>query len=204
MTASAALTTTSINLHRKVTTMRISICNVKGGTGKTTSAIMLAAAAHAAGYSTRVLDADPQGSASDWAALAEDSGRPLDFDVIAVNARSLSRTTGAPVDFEFVDCPPGMPSVINATINTADAVIVPTCPSGIEVARMWETLDLADHRPVAVLLTSVQLGTRTLRDTQEALSDQQVAVFTNASKSRRHGEQTRVGRGTATTASSTN
>ena len=179
MTASAALTTTSINLHRKVTTMRISICNVKGGTGKTTSAIMLAAAAHAAGYSTRVLDADPQGSASDWAALAEDSGRPLDFDVIAVNARSLSRTTGAPVDFEFVDCPPGMPSVINAAINTADAVIVPTCPSGIEVARMWETLDLADHRPVGVLLTSVQLGTRTLRDTQEALSDQQIAVFTN-------------------------
>ena len=44
---------------------------------------------------------------------------------------------------------------------------------------MWETLDLADHRPVGVLLTSVQLGTRTLRDTQEALSDQQIAVFTN-------------------------
>ena len=179
MTASAALTTTSINHHRKATTMRISICNVKGGTGKTTSAIMLAAAAHAAGYSTRVLDADPQGSASDWAALAEDSGRPLEFEVVAVNARSLTRTTGAPVEFEFVDCPPGMPSVINAAINTADAVIVPTCPSGIEVARMWETLDLVDHSPAAVLLTSVQLGTRTLRDTQEALADQQVAVFTN-------------------------
>ncbi|MEZ2190085.1 hypothetical protein [Corynebacterium sp. CCM 9204] len=32
----------------------------------------------------------------------------------------------------------------------------------------------------AVLLTSVQFGTRTLHALQEALADQQVAVFTNA------------------------
>ena len=76
--------------------MRITICNVKGGTGKTTSAIMLAAAAHAAGQTARVLDADPQGSASDWAAIAEDAGDALPFDVVPVNARSLARRSSAP------------------------------------------------------------------------------------------------------------
>lgn len=177
MTASAEITTHPT--PQRSTSMRITICNVKGGTGKTTSTIMLAAAARAAGHTARVLDADPQGSASDWAAIADDAGTPLDFDVTAVNARSITRPTGAPVDFEFIDCPPGMPTVITAALDTADAVIVPTCPSGIEVARMWATLDLVSHRPAAVLLTSVQLGTRTLRDTQAALADDDVAVFTN-------------------------
>ena len=181
MTASAAITSTRPpTTPRRTTTMRITICNVKGGTGKTTSAIMLAAAADAAGHTARVLDADPQGSASDWAAIAEDASDPLPFDVVPVNARSLARRSSAPeVDWEIVDCPPGMPAVINAAIDTADAVIIPTCPSGIEVARMWETLDLVGHRPAAVLLTSAQLGTRTLRDTQEALADQEVSVFSN-------------------------
>lgn len=180
-TEAAALTAPAPSIPRPLrrTPMRITICNVKGGTGKTTSAIMLAAVAADAGHTVRVLDADPQGSASDWAALADDDGTPLPFDVLACNARSLTRPAGPPVDFEFVDCPPGMPAVINAAISTADAVIVPTCPSGIEIARTWETLDLAEHRPTAVLLTSAQLGTRTLRDTQAAFADEGVAVFTN-------------------------
>lgn len=207
-TEAAALTTsTPTSPHQpRRTPMRITICNVKGGTGKTTSAIMLAAVASAAGHTTRVLDADPQGSASDWAALADDDGTPLPFEVLACNARSLTRPAGPPVDFEFVDCPPGMPAVINAAISTADAVIVPACPSGIEIARTWETLDLAGHRPAAVLLTSAQLGTRTPRDTQAAFADEGVAVFTNITPSDRPSRQPGAtgppGPGTATTASS--
>ena len=44
-----------------------SIINAKGGVGKTTAAILLAAALHETGRMVRVKDADPQGSASSWA-----------------------------------------------------------------------------------------------------------------------------------------
>jgi chromosome partitioning protein len=45
----------------------IAIVSQKGGAGKTTLAIHLAAAATGAGRSALVLDADPQATASHWA-----------------------------------------------------------------------------------------------------------------------------------------
>ncbi|MFD2848981.1 AAA family ATPase, partial [Dietzia aerolata] len=52
----------------------ITIANAKGGVGKTTTAIYLAAAAVADGYTVEVLDTDPQASALDWAAGAAGAG----------------------------------------------------------------------------------------------------------------------------------
>lgn len=44
----------------------ISIISQKGGAGKTTLAIHIAAASTAAGLSTLIVDADPQATASQW------------------------------------------------------------------------------------------------------------------------------------------
>lgn len=52
----------------------ISCLNAKGGTGKTTSAINLAAVAAYRGYTVHVLDADAeQGTASEWIEYANDA-----------------------------------------------------------------------------------------------------------------------------------
>src|SRR5699024_7255315 len=61
---------------------RIVIANTKGGTGKTTSSIFLASALTARG-SVEVWDADPQGSASEWALRAEERDQALGFEVRA-------------------------------------------------------------------------------------------------------------------------
>lgn len=156
----------------------IAICNVKGGTGKTTSAIFLATYLADQGYSVTVLDADPQGSATDWALIAEENDHALPFSVHAVNARSISARRDN-TDFSIIDCPPGNPAIIEAALKAADAVIIPTSPSAIEVQRMWETLELIRDTPAAVLLTSAQLNTRTLSDLQGALNAAQVPTFTN-------------------------
>lgn len=54
----------------------IAISNLKGGTGKTTTAILLATALTRLGYTATVVDLDPQGSATEWAHLAAESGTP--------------------------------------------------------------------------------------------------------------------------------
>jgi chromosome partitioning protein len=46
--------------------LTLAIVSQKGGVGKTTLAIHLAEAAHAAGYVTVVIDLDPQATAATW------------------------------------------------------------------------------------------------------------------------------------------
>ncbi|CAB0619366.1 ParA family protein [Corynebacterium diphtheriae] len=70
----------------------VTLCNLKGGTGKTTSAIYLTTALANQDKQVHVLDGDPQGSATEWAQQAEDAATPLAFEVVTANARSISRT----------------------------------------------------------------------------------------------------------------
>lgn len=148
----------------------ITLCNLKGGTGKTTTAILMATALSNSGTSVVVLDADPQGSATAWYDLAENQN-PLPFDVEPANARILARPRRE--DVVIIDCPPGGGNVITAAIEAADLVVIPTCPSAIEVDRMWSTVELAESANVAytVLLTSVQLGTNAFEDLKQALRE---------------------------------
>ena len=61
--------------------MIISTINLKGGVGKTTTAIALATAAVRDGKDVELYDCDPQSSASLWAMMAEEAG---DLPVIEV------------------------------------------------------------------------------------------------------------------------
>lgn len=50
----------------------IAIASQKGGSGKTTLAVNLAAAAEAAGQNALIIDTDPQATASQWGAWRAD------------------------------------------------------------------------------------------------------------------------------------
>lgn len=134
-----------------------SLVQTKGGVGKTTTVMFLAAAATQRGISARVIDADPQGSASSWADRAAHRGTPLSFDVSPASAASVRALSSEPGELILVDSPPGVAPAIDAAIDAADLVIIPTGPRPADIDRVWPTLDITQHRPTTMLLTLVDL-----------------------------------------------
>ncbi|WPF67347.1 ParA family protein [Corynebacterium sp. 22KM0430] len=146
--------------------------------GKTTSSILLATAAVNRGISIEFFDTDPQGSATRWAEVAEQRGDSLKFTVEQLGASQL-RTRPGTDGWQIVDTPPGQAREIQAAIDTADLVIVPTHPSPIDIDRVWPTLDTLTHRMVGVLLIGVHERRRLYRETREIFESQGVATFYN-------------------------
>lgn len=117
----------------------ISVCNQKGGCGKTTITMALAAAF--AGRSSRVLvvDGDPQGSASSWSANAPDEAPfPATVANLSRAGRSLPNEVRKMVgdyDVVLIDCPPAVDSPVpQAALLISDLALVPLIPSPIDVA----------------------------------------------------------------------
>ena len=71
----------------------IAVGNLKGGTGKTTIAVNLACALRDADRTVALVDADPQGSATDWQA---GGGLPVLVETPAARQPSAMRSAGSP------------------------------------------------------------------------------------------------------------
>ena len=122
--------------------MIISVINQKGGVGKTTLSISLAAAL--AGRKMRVLlvDADPQGSALDWVAVR---GENVPFAAVGMPKAILHlELPKMAKDFDavLIDGPPRVYDVAKSAVMASDAVLIPVLPSQFDVWAAEETVKL--------------------------------------------------------------
>jgi chromosome partitioning protein len=118
----------------------VALVNLKGGVGKTTSALYFAAVAEERGEKPVVLDADNERSALEWAGAGE-----LPFEVLEAQRDGLARQARA-LEKEgrtvIIDAPPNSREVLWAAAAVADRVVVPVAPTGVDVNRLRATLEV--------------------------------------------------------------
>ena len=122
--------------------MIIAVVNQKGGAGKTTIALSLAAAMAAEGKRVLLIDADPQQTAQDWAAVRSEAAP---FRVIGLQKPVLHREVpelAADYDSVLIDGAPRSYEATRSAILAADLVLIPVRPSGADVWASRETVDL--------------------------------------------------------------
>lgn len=158
----------------------IAVINQKGGTGKTTLALNLAAGL-ARRAPTAVADADPQRSISQWIAMGETE------DVLPAATQINDAAAAATITHlrqhhhhVVVDCPPTVQGpVIEAIMASANLVLIPVLPSPLD---LWASVDMV------ALVAKAQQRNRSLQaylvlnqvETRNALSramQQAVAEF---------------------------
>jgi len=162
----------------------ISILNQKGGVGKTTLAVHLTTALARKSRRVLLLDADPQGSALDWAAARH--GTPL-FPVVGLPKNSIHKELPALAgDYEFVviDGPPRVYDVARSAIMASDLVLIPVQPSPYDVWAAKEIIDLLTEAAVykpslqkAFVINRKIVNTAIGRDVTEALSGYPITVL---------------------------
>jgi len=123
----------------------VSFTGQKGGVGKTTLAVCLAAEATARGRRALLVDLDDQRSASQWgdAAVARQRSAP---NVVAMTAGMLTAGTLAAIagdhDPILLDCPGRHEDVTRAALLCSDVAILPCGPGSFDAWALAASIEL--------------------------------------------------------------
>lgn len=156
----------------------IAIISQKGGAGKTTITLHLAAASVKAGYNTAIIDLDPQASSTKWS-----DRRAVELPVVlSAHASRLSheikRVEDMGGDLIFLDTAPHSDSAALEAAKSADLVLIPCRPAILDMEAIVNTLNLVKttNTPVYVIMNAVAPQGKERNEAISAITDLGVNV----------------------------
>ena len=165
----------------------VTVAVAKGGAGKSTIAVNIAAELQARGFRVLLADADEQGTSLSWAEVAAERGIATP-DVVAIgdNLRFHVPSLSAGYDFTIVDCPGRRGKRQAAAILVADLVVVPCAPSPADSWALGDTLEvleearaLRDDLDATIVLNRAD-RTRTTAIARKGLADLELRLTTTS------------------------
>jgi len=156
--------------------MIISFVNQKGGVGKTTSAINVAASLKRRNFKVVFIDADPQGSASHWQAVESNNAFEIMHHPEPISKSDIEEFSQN-CDYLVIDAPPAIGNITKSILAVTDLSIIPLSPSSLDIWSCKGTLEMIDDAlvenpelDVKLLINRKIPGTRVGREARDSLA----------------------------------
>jgi chromosome partitioning protein len=156
----------------------IAIVSQKGGAGKTTIAVNLSVHAEASGYTTALIDLDPQASAAKWS----DKRIAATPEVISAHAARLDSYLGSARDagaaLAIIDTAPNSDSAALAAAQAADLILIPCRPASFDLEAIASTVQLARlaGKPAAVVFNAAPIRGSLTDEARQAVAAYRVPI----------------------------
>ena len=156
--------------------MIISFVNQKGGVGKTTSAINIAASLKRRNYKIGFVDADPQGSATHWHSVEDNNAFEVLHHPEPISKSEIDELSQN-YDYLVIDAPPAFGYITKSILAVTDLSIIPLSPSSLDIWSCKGTLEMVDEAreenpdlDVKLLINRKIPGTRVGREARDSLA----------------------------------
>jgi chromosome partitioning protein len=151
--------------------LTLTVASQKGGSGKTTLAIHIAAEAAGRGIRTLLIDLDPQASAARWADRRGDRAPDVSSEHPARIEAAIAAAAGEGYGLAVLDTAPHADQATLKAARIADLVMVPCRPSILDLDAIGATLDLCAlaKRPAVVVLNAAPVRSRVVDEAGAAV-----------------------------------
>jgi chromosome partitioning protein len=158
----------------------VALTGQKGGVGKSTLAICVAAELMGRRRKVLLVDADPQGTIRTWGEVAAEAERPT--PTIVAMGSTMHRPEQLPAvrqgyDDVIIDCPPRHGDIQRSALMVADVALLPCGPSSADAWALAASIDLVNEaralRPeleVRIVITRKQGRTALGRSARDELA----------------------------------
>ena len=163
--------------------MIISLVNQKGGVGKSTTAINLAASLTRKNCKLVFIDTDPQGSAVRWHTIENNKAFEIKHHPRPISHQDLNELAWD-CDHVVIDAPPANGDITQSILAITDLAIIPLSPSPVDMWSCDKTLEMISEQEKRntglkskLLVTRKIPGTKLGREARETMGVFDTDIF---------------------------